>query len=140
MPCASVDHVVARFQIRHVGGEGGELRFGGAGLGDEVGRIEKIFGTEYGDLRLRKNYAAPDEPFHKKRAGGGSGHVRSLGEIGASGVGGVEAQLEWDRVLLEDVGETLQFTRGSGEEDHAIAVLHQIAGFGDRGLDIAVES
>ena len=29
-----VDHVIAGLQIRHVGGEGGELRFGGAGLGD----------------------------------------------------------------------------------------------------------
>ena len=134
-----VHHVVARFQIGHVGGEGGELRFGGAGFGDQIGRIEKIFGAEDGDVRFGKNDAAPDQSFDQERAGGRAGDVGTLGEIGARGVGGIEAQLEGNRVFLENVGQPLQFARGSGEEDHAIAVLHQIARFGDGGLDVAVK-
>ena len=104
-------HVIARLQVRHVGGEGGELRFGGPGLGDQVGRIEKIFGSEDGDLRFRKNDAAPHQSFDQERAGGCAGDVGTLGEIRARGVGRIEAQLEGNCVLLENVGQPLQFAR-----------------------------
>ncbi len=133
-------HVIAGLQVRHVGGEGRQLRFAGAGLGHQVGRIEKIFGTEDGDLRFGKNDAAPDQSFDQERAGGGARDVGTLGEIRPRGVGGIEAQLEGNRVLLENIGQAFQFAGRSREEDHAIAALHQIARFGDGGLDVAVKS
>ncbi len=47
-----VHHVVARLQIREVSGEGGQLRLGWAGLGDQLGGVEQIFGAEQRDARV----------------------------------------------------------------------------------------
>ncbi len=135
-----MDHVIAGLQIGQVGRERRQLRFAGGRLRDQIGSVEKIFRAEDGDARFRKHDAPAHASLYQQSAGGRARNVGPLGQIGARGIGRVEAELEGNRVLLENVGQALQFADRLREEDHAVALLHQIARFGDGGLDVAVKS
>ena len=135
-----VHYVVAGLEIGEVGGERCELRLAGRRLGNQVGSIEKIFRSEDGDAGLRERHAAPNMPSHQQRAGSGAGNVRTLGQIRARGIRRIETELIRNRIFLENIRQPFQFADGFRKEDHAIALLHQVARFGHRGLYVAVES
>ena len=68
-----------------------------------------------------------------------AGQVGALGQIRRRRFGLLETELVGHAVLVEDVGQALDFAGGGREERDAIARFHQGARLGDRHLHVAVE-
>ena len=133
-----VNHVVACLEVGQVRRERAQ-RAPGGGPGDQFGGVEQVLGPEHRDQRIEKHRSAPHLPPDQERADHRPRHVGTLRHKVRGAAGRLDAELERNRVLLQDVGQPLQFAGRGAEEHRAASALHHVARLGDGHRHIAVE-